>query len=321
MEKISMKRGENLTIRQGLEQYIRWCKLKNYAEETIEFYNRTIHAFSLYCDIEKPLEVLNKELVENYTLYLRDKGLSATTIHCYLRGLKTIITHLMRKGLVPQFDIIVPKGDEAIKEVYTEEELKRLLKKPDIKHCKFEDYRNWVIVNYLLGTGQRRRTVVNLKIGDLDLCNKLVKVRVVKNRKPTILPITSSLAMILEEYLSYRGGEDNDPLFCDKDGNAMRCDGLTNMIRKYNLRRDVSKTSVHLFRHTFAYLSMRNGMDLIKLQHLLCHSKIDTTQRYLRNFGFEDLKEDYELYNPLESFAGGGRVANSWRSKQQRGNK
>lgn len=140
MEKISMKQGENLTIKEGLEQYIRWCKLKNYSEDTIEFYTRTIH--------------------------------------CYLRGLKTIITHLMRKGIVPQFEIIVPKGDEAIKDVYTEEELERLLKKPDVKRCRFEDYRNWVIVNYLLGTGQRRRTVVNLKIGDLDLGNKLVKVRV-----------------------------------------------------------------------------------------------------------------------------------------------
>ena len=142
MEKISMKRGENLIIREEVEQYIRWCKLKSYAEETIEFYNRTIHAFSLYCDIEKPLESLDSKLVENYTLYLREKGLSATTIHCYLRGLKTIITHLMRKGLVQQFDIIAPKGYEAIKAVYTEEELKRLLKKPDIKHCKFEEYRS-----------------------------------------------------------------------------------------------------------------------------------------------------------------------------------
>ena len=172
------------------------------------------------------------------------------------------------------------------------------------------------MINYLLGTGQRRRTVVNLTVGDIDLANKLVKVRVVKNRKPTILPLTSSLTTILEEYLSIRGGENEDPLFCDREGRGMNCGSLTNMVRKYNLKRGVDKTSVHLFRHTFAYMSMKNGMDLIRLQHLLGHSKIDTTQRYLMSFGFEDLKEDYELYNPLEIFMGAGKVSNRWKTKQ-----
>ena len=124
-----MKQGKNQTIREGLEQYIRWCKLKNYAEETIRFYEWTIHNLSLYCDLDQPLQELNADLVERYTLHLREKGLSATTIHCYMRGLKTIVNHLINKGLVEGFEIIVPKSGECIKEIYTEIELKKLLKK------------------------------------------------------------------------------------------------------------------------------------------------------------------------------------------------
>lgn len=317
MEKISMKQNENLTIREGLEQYLRWCKLKHYAEETVSFYERAIYNFSLFYDLEQPLHMLDCEVIENYNLYLCEKGLSATTIHCYIRGLKTIINHLFKKGVLPKFEIIVPKADSVIKEVYTEEELKKLLKKPNIKTCKFETYRNWVIVNYLLGTGQRRRTVVNLKVGDIDLSNRLVKVRIVKNRKPAILPLTKALVLVLEEYLSFRGGKDDDPLFCDKNGKAMSSDRLTNMIRKYNISRGVDKTSVHLFRHTFAYMSMRNGMDLIKLQQLMGHSKIDTTQRYLRSFGYEDLKVGYEQFNPLENFMGNSKVSDNWKSRRK----
>lgn len=52
-----------------------------------------------------------------------------------------------------------------------------------------------------------------MKIGDLDLENKLVRLRVTKNKKESILPLTETLVMILEEYLSYRGGELDDYLF------------------------------------------------------------------------------------------------------------
>lgn len=319
MQKITMKREQDMTIGEGLRSYLRWCKLNNYSEDTLKFYEEQIHLFSLFYDLDKPLSELTCETVEDYTLYLRDKNLASTTIHCYMRGFKTIVTHLMRKGMIDSFDIVVPKSESVIKEVYTEAELKKLLKKPNLKTCKFIEYRNWVIVNYLLGTGQRRKTVVNIKIGDLDLVNKLVRIRVVKNKKPVILPLTNALVNILDEYLSYRGGEADDYLFCGKDGKPITSDALTNTIRKYNISRGVDKTSVHLFRHTFAYMSAKNDMEILRLQQLMCHSKIDTTQRYLRCFGFDDLQENYELYNPLEVFSGSGRVNEKWKETQKRG--
>ena len=94
-----------------------------------------------------------------------------------------------------------------IKEVYTDAELHQLLKKPKIKQGGFAEYRNWVVANYFIATGQRKNTVINLKIKDLDFESGLVTLRVVKNRKPTILPITPSLNDILKEYLKYRKGK------------------------------------------------------------------------------------------------------------------
>jgi integrase/recombinase XerD len=146
--------------------------------------------------------------------------------------------------------------------------------------------------------------------------NKLVRLRVTKNRKESILPITESLVCILEEYLSYRGGITDDYLFCAEDGGKLGNNSLTNAIRKYNHRRGVQKSSIHLFRHTFAYMAMNNEMDVLRIQRLLCHARLDTTQKYLRQFGFAELQKDYEKYNPLETMKNTS-MAKKWSSKKK----
>lgn len=290
--------------------------MNNYAPDTVRFYERSIYNFSLFHSLDSPISDLDEDLIEEYTLYLREKNICSMSIHTYLSGMRRIIHYFAQKGYILNFNIVMPKVETPIKEVYTEEELKKLLKKPNVKTCRFVQYRDWVMVNYLLGTGQRRNTVAHLKVGDLDLMNRLVKLRVVKNKKPVILPLTNSLALILEEYLSYRGGTAEDPLFCSREGKPLSSESLSNAIRRYNLSRGVDRTSVHIFRHTFAYLSIKNNMDIVRLQRLLCHSDIKTTQGYLRSFGFEELQEDYERFNPLETFIGQSEVMKNWNKQQ-----
>lgn len=47
------------------------------------------------------------------------------------------------------------KTDVHIKETYSEEQLKILLKKPDTKKCSFAEYRNWTMINFFLATAVR----------------------------------------------------------------------------------------------------------------------------------------------------------------------
>ena len=62
----------------------------------------------------------------------------------------------MEKGYLEKYPIRLVRADNPIKEPYTTDELQKLLKEPDCKTCSFAEYRNWVIVNFLLGTGCRR---------------------------------------------------------------------------------------------------------------------------------------------------------------------
>ena len=123
-----------------------------------------------------------------------------------------------------------------------------------------------------------------------------------KNKKPLIVPLTSSLSEVLKEYMKYRKSKDtNDYLFCNGYGCKGDLRSTQELIAAYNNSRGVTKTSIHLFRHTFAKLWILNGGDVFRLQKLLGHSDLGTTRQYVELYG-TDLNKDYERYNPLEMF-------------------
>ena len=57
------------------------------------------------------------------------------------------------------------------------------------------------------------------------------------------------------------------------------------------------KVTAHVLRHSFAVQSIKNGMDTRRLQKLMGHSKIETTERYLQ-FANNDLREAARRYGP-----------------------
>jgi integrase/recombinase XerD len=163
----------------------------------------------------------------------------------------------------------------------------------------FAKYRNWVIVSYLLGTGNRISTVAALKIEDLNFEDMSITLRHVKNRKQQIVPMSTSLSRILTEYLTFRDGLPTDPLFCTVFGKSMSPDVLKDCVLSHNRSRGVSKTSAHLFRHTFAKHYIKTGGNIFVLQKLLGHSDLAMVRRYVEMFG-EDLHVGFDSHNALD---------------------
>ena len=205
----------------------------------------------------------------------------------------------MESDYLPAFKIPIPKTDKKIKETYTVNELKTLLKKPNLKDSEFGEYRMWVFSNYLLATGNRISSVLNVKIEDLDFKNNLIQVNKAKNRKAYIIPMSNALSEILQEYLQYRGGESNDYLFCTISGTKAAKKSYQDALSRYNKARGVLKTSAHLYRHTFAKQWILNGGDIFRLQKMLGHSDLTVVKEYVQMFG-NDLSIDFDKFNPLD---------------------
>ena len=191
------------------------------------------------------------------------------------------------------------KAEKKIKETYTESELEKLLKKPNLKGCGFTEYKTWVFENYLLGTGNRISSALNVKIGDIDFENEMIFIRKTKNRKQQMIPLSHTLSEILQEYLLIRKGDSDDYLFCNMYGEQGNRRTFQQEVQEYNIKRGVNKTSCHLFRHTFAKQWILAGGDIFRLQKILGHYDLAVTKEYLQMFG-QDLQQDFDSFNPLD---------------------
>lgn len=300
-KKISLIVDEEITLKDGFEKFLNQKKALGLSSETIKYYESCYKYFQDYIGYNILCKEIDEDIILNYINSMKESHTkSDTSINTYLRGIRSIFYFLMERGYVKNFKVTLVKAEKKIKETYTDEELEILLKKPNIKNSSFAEYRNWVLICYLLGTGNRSNTVCNIKIKDLHFESHEVKLQTVKNKKQYIIPLSQTLERTLQKYLSFRGGEPNDYLFCNIYGKQLTSDALKNCIYKYNTKRGISKTSIHLFRHTFAKKWILNGGDIFRLQKILGHSSIDIVKEYVNMFGV-DLQQNYAEFNPLDN--------------------
>jgi len=146
------------------------------------------------------------------------------------------------------------------------------------------------------------RTALAVKIKDLDFENQLILLTTTKNKRQQIVPMSGQLSSILQEYLLYRKGEPDDYLFCSTHGSQLTRDGATTVLYRYNKKRGVEKTSAHAYRHTFAKYWILDHGDSFRLQKLLGHRSMEMVRNYVEMFN-DDLKRDYNSFNPLDNFA------------------
>jgi integrase/recombinase XerD len=203
-------------------------------------------------------------------------------------------------NIAPTFTIRMLKTDKKIKPTYNNEELSLLLKKPNKDKCNFTDFRIWALSNYLLATGNRISSALDLRICDIDFTSGIIQINKTKNRKSQLIPLSKALEGVLNEYLSIRGGEPTDYIFCNSFGEKGDMRSYEELIAKYNTKRGITKTSAHLYRHTFAKNWILNGGDIFRLQKILGHSDLTVVKEYVNMFS-NDLSIDFDKFNPLDN--------------------
>ena len=272
------------TIEETFSDFIISRKTKGLAEKTLQSYQSQFQAVAKHMDVKMDIAMLQKADFDAMIISMRDASLSPNSINSYTRTLKSFFSWCNEQGIT-RLNIPLYKAEETVKETYSDAELAALLKKPDIRKATFAEYRDWVIINFLLNCGSRAATVRAIQIRDVDLDGGMVFYRHTKNRKAQVIPLCSAMVAILREYLRHRGGEAADYLFCTETGSQLTENGLRQSIARYNTRRGVQKTSIHLFRHTFARKYLIDcGGDAFTLQKLLGHSTLAMKSCVFDNF-------------------------------------
>ena len=302
MRKLKMNATKGLTFEEGCNKYLEYCRQRNLRQGTINHYRQSYVQFFKFFEPDTPIEEIDEEAYKRYVLYLRSTLSNDVSINSYLRDFITTMHYLMNEGYIQSYKMQAIKVDKSHIETYNEQELQLLLKKPNIKKCSFIEYQAWVMTNFLFSTAVRQRSLMFIKVKDIDFDNNVVYVNVTKNRKPLIVPLNQTMVNILKEYLKYRNHKsDDDYLFCNVFGQQLVKSTCYHMLYEYNKRRGVETTGIHRYRHTFAKQWILSGGNVVSLSQLLGHSSLEITQNYIHLL-VSDVAKQVDEINVLDKF-------------------
>ena len=265
-------------------------------------YIRTIRNYSDYTETNYLLDLDNYEEflkknklnfkkisyndITKYNKYLKeDLKLSSSSIARHLSSLRSFYNYLLSENIV---------SDNPFKLVSSP---KKEIKLPNyMKYKEFEEMintcddsilgiRNRCLLEILLSTGARIGELINIKLSDINISSKEIKV-LGKGNKERIVYINDHTVDALKKYFNNSrplllNNKRSDNLFINHIGGNLTTRGvreiLDNIIKKSSLN---IKVTPHMFRHTFATMLLNEGCDLKSVQELLGHVNMSTTQIY-----------------------------------------
>ena len=160
----------------------------------------------------------------------------------------------------------------------------------------FEGVRNRLIVELFYATGVRRIELIQIKLKDLDIDNKTLKV-LGKRNKERFIPLIDSVVCTANTYMQLRNEleiiKDAEYLFLTKRGLKVYENLVYRIINEYFSQASFKvKKSPHILRHSFATHLLNQGADLNAVKELLGHSSLAATQVYTHN-SIAELKKVY----------------------------
>lgn len=285
-----------------IEQFLTEKKSEGLSVETLKLYKNHLNTLNKLLGDYFLMSNYDKAAYNLFYEKLSSRDITSATVKSYCLSVRVFSYWAMEQGYCPEFGIPTPKCQSTIKQVYTDEELSKLLKKPNLRECAFTDYKIWVLENLAISIGLRIGSLLNIKIGDINFQNNSILVNKTKNKKGFTTYFNSEMAMILKEYLRYRGYTENEYLICTEFGTQLARRTAQQEVAKYNKSRGVNKTSLHLMRHTFAKNSVQAGLDVFTLMNKLQHKDISTTFNYVKSLGL-DIQNTVDIYNPQKQFS------------------
>ena len=277
---------------------------RNYSENTLDAYMSDLQKLLDYVGSEG-LHVLDVKLddLRNFVAALVDIGISARSQSRILSGVRTFYTFLILDGYIeddPTELLEWPKIGEHLPEVLSVEEVDRLEQACDLS--KWEGQRNRTIIEVLFSCGLRVSELINLRLSDLFLDEKFIRV-MGKGKKERLVPISESAVKELQYWFMDRNlmkikpGEE-DFVFLNRRGGHLTRMMIFTIVRRLAEAAGIEKTiSPHTLRHSFATALLEGGANLRAIQDMLGHERISTTQIYT-HIDMHTLREEILEHHP-----------------------
>jgi len=200
----------------------------------------------------------------------------------------------------PTMKIETPSVKKTLPDFLSVEEITELFK--SISESDIFELRDKTIFELLYSCGLRISEAVELKMSDVDLENRLLKVKG-KGDKERIVPFGEEALRLLRLYNTASrphiiGGRQSEFVFISKKASKLNRKSVWRLLKGYVERTSINKNiTPHTLRHSYATHLIENGADLRSVQELLGHVDISTTQIYT-HLAQKKLKEIHKKFHP-----------------------
>lgn len=279
---------------------------KNYSVHTITSYKKDLESFEAFILNEyqtTSIDQVNYQQIRNWIVSLVDSGISNRSINRKISSLNSYYKFLLKINVVETNPLTKHKALKTNKKVqipFSEQEMNTVLDELTLE-TDFEGLRNKLIVELFYATGIRRIELIQIKLSDIDLHNKTLKV-LGKRNKERYIPLISSVIDSLNLYIIERNTltslKDKEYLFLTKKGVKIYETLVYRIINDYFSKASSKvKRSPHILRHSFATHLLNQGANLNAVKELLGHSSLAATQVYTHN-SISELKKVYSNTHP-----------------------
>ena len=277
---------------------------KKYSSNTIEAYRNDLNVFARFLIDEFDVTNINNtnySYIRSWIVDLVNKGISNRSINRKITSLNSYFKFVLKIDLINENPLTNHKALKTQKKIqlpFSENEMLSVLDLDNYED-NFTGIRDRLIIDLFYTTGIRRIELIQLKISDLNINNKHIKV-LGKRNKERIIPLIDSTINILNKYLSYRDELKSEEtfLFITNKGKPVYEKLIYRIINKYfdTISTKVKK-SPHIIRHSFATHLLNNGADLNSVKDLLGHSSLAATQVYT-NRSIDEIKKVFAKSHP-----------------------
>ena len=274
---------------------------KKYSKKTVDAYLGDIHEFDKFLKVNfSNLNIKNIEYtnVRRWIVKLSEKNISKNTINRKLASLKSYFNFLVATNTIDISPLESHKNLKTVRKIinpFTEQEINEVFENFELLDLK--NKRDQLIIEILYSTGIRREELINIKISDIYLNQKLIKV-LGKRNKERLVPMLPKLSHNIDLYI-----KNNDPekfLFESKPQKKISKSTLYRLVNKYfRVVSTKTKISPHVLRHTFATHMYNNGADINSIKEILGHASLSSTELYTK-VKLPKIINDYKQNHPRE---------------------
>lgn len=268
---------------------------------------KELHAVSDWAEVDR-------DGILSYLEFLKERHYATSTVARKIAAVKSFFHYLKDKDFTdsdPTKNLDSPRVDKYLPKAISVSQIHKLLEQPT-KHDSAEARRDEAMLGMLYATGMRVSELVALNIEDINSQEGKV-ICAGKGNKSRVIPIPQEQLDSLKVYLDTarphlvnKGIE--SALFVNHRGKRLTRQGFWLILKAYAHEAEILDITPHTLRHSFAAHLLDDGENLRRVQELLGHASISTTQIYTQlnaePHAHIDLKiaKPSVMISPLESF-------------------